>query len=1135
MAKSAKTKTKSLKQMLTSDQPETVEAGLSLLESLADAAIADELLDKVEYVSDCIYGSLIPNSHFKGKADQQPMRNHALLGVIRFAPEDSEKASQLRAKVTSLGIDTPYLTHLCGLPNLRTLKLYDSLRTLKDLKGIESCKGITRLDISGCQEIESISHIEPLPIDTFLFKRCQRLSSLEALKGKRDATATRLLDLRDFSELTSLEGIEFYQSLEVILLDCNYALRDFDPLSRLPEFRYVRREHWTTQYQSSLSGSLSADGLITADSKEALFHLKEWSYKKPIRSDILQRVKLGCDSMRDIEWITNFPSVQVIHIRSKDLENLEGLAGHGRIHELVVKEAAITNVDALANKRIHTLELEECSSLKNLDGLASVKGLKNINIKYCKNLEDIGGLYECVDRMKDKPFIEIHGCPSLKNVGSLATRPGLRRYKVSGSFHDGLLECFRNAPDLESIEFNSNQVDSELGGEPFAFRLRFDCGENFRIAGTGYRHVTLSNLESKDLSNLSNLPNLESLIIKDAGSLESLDGIGSLKGLRELRIEKAPQLKSLGELRHLKGLRHLSLRNCESVRDVSVLMELPDLQTLDLTGCKKLNFRPPSLSLWPMEVLDFQLKNLGAVGKSTDGIWEKKAADMKSGVGESVTGELLERVRKMLESMDYREIDATVAWIAGLESEKVYDDILSGTDHSEGRIFNDGLFKGTSVLQPFMDYALLKLLEGAAQFDGWGRFCSTVKDLKVAYAEGLSLRNFTNLEELKIETKYGVIGPISIPSLKKFIAKGLESFDTALLTGCTSLEHLCVETKAVHNGLNGLESLKNLRSLELIHSEIGIDTLAAIAHCPGLETLILEYKGDEVWSPGDLSVVSRLSGLRILKLSNCHFEDSRFLKGLSRLEYIDIYKNERLVEMHLPDDASELESIYICSCPSMKKLVPGILPRQLNRLHIIGTGIESVPNLNGLDTIYDFEIYGNESLVDLTGLSGLVYINDLYELSLDGCSNIKDLSCISNLRITKLSLTTPELPAGEMPHVSYLKWHCAQSLKGIGRFTGLRYLEMLQNEGIGDLKDLGEATRLVCLKIQKCMNVKTLDGLQHLKELDFINMVDLKSLKDIQAVKDLTIGQMLIAGSNFKKGDFPQHLQPGIDWATKPW
>lgn len=1135
MAKSAKTKVKSLKQMLASDQPETVDAGLSLLESLSDAAIADELLDKVDYVLDCIYGRLIPNNHFKGKPAEQPLRNHALLGVIRYAPEDSAKAKDLRTKITSLGIDTPYLTHLCGLPNLRTLKLYDSLKTLKDLKGIESCKGITRLDISGCQEIESISDIEPLPIDTFLFKRCKRLSSLEALKGKRDATATRLLDLRDFSELSSLEGIEFYQSLEVVLLDCNYALKRFVPLRDLPEFKYVTREHWLSQYQSNLSESLSTDGLITAESKEALFHLKEWSYEKPIRSDNLHRVKLGCESMRDINWLSHFPSAQILHFRSKDLDNLEGLAGYSRIHELVIKDAAITNVDALANKRIDTLELEGCRSLKNLDGLASVKGLKKVSIQYCESLEDIAGLYECVDRMNKKPIIEIQGCPVLKRVGSIATSPGLRRYKITGSFHDEQIACLRNAPDLELIVVNSNEVDSELGGEPLPFRLKFDCGENFRLSGTGYRHVSLLNLESKDLTPLSKLPNLESLIVSEAESLTSLDGIGTSKGLKELRIEKAPLLKSIEELRHLKELRHLSLRNCESVRDVSVLMELPNLQTLDLTGCKKLNIRPPSLSLWPREVLDYRRRNLSTVGKPTDETQESKTADMQSKGGEAVTDELFERVRKMLGSMDYREIDDTVEWMRSLNSEKVFDEILSGTDHGDSRIFNDGLFRGTALLQPFMDHALLKILEAASAYGTWSQFSSKIRELKVENAEGLGFGNFTKLEKLEIDTKYGVIGTISIPTLKIFVASGLDSFDPGSLAGCTFLEYLSVETKSVKNGLLGLGSLTKLKTFKLTHTDNRIDCLSPIASCAGLETLVLEYEGEGAWSPGDVGIISQLSCLRVLDFHDCHFEDSRFLKGLTRLEYLVIYKNESLTELHLPEDGSALENISINECPSMKKIRPGSLPRQLERLHITGTDIESIPKLSGLDTVYDFSINYNEHLTELEGLSGLVFINDLYELSLDGCPNIKDLSGISKLRISRLSLSTPELPAGELPHVAILKLFNTKSIKGIGRFTGLRYLEIVPNEELGDLKDIGEAVRLVGLKIQKCTNIRSLAGLEHLKELDYINMVDLKSLKDIDAVKDLTISQMLIAGSNFKKGDFPLHLQPGIDWATKPW
>jgi hypothetical protein len=148
-------------------------------------------------------------------------------------------------------------------------------------------------------------------------------------------------------------------------------------------------------------------------------------------------------------------------------------------------------------------------------------------------------------------------------------------------------------------------------------------------------------------------------------------------------------------------------------------------------------------------------------------------------------------------------------------------------------------------------------------------------------------------------------------------------------------------------------------------------------------------------------------------------------------------------------------------------------------------------------------------------------------LDLSGCTAIRDLSGISNIRISHLKLSTEELPEGVFPHIACLSLDRVRSLNGIGPFSCIRHLD-LQDAGISDLKDISEAKGLFRLEIWNCPNAVSLEGLQHLEGLYILHLERLRSLKDASAVNDLTLVRFKFEGAKFEEKDFSVHIRQAI-------
>ena len=113
--------------------------------------------------------------------------------------------------------------------------------------------------------------------------------------------------------------------------------------------------------------------------------------------------------------------------------------------------------------------------------------------------------------------------------------------------------------------------------------------------------------------------------------------------------------------------------------------------------------------------------------------------------------------------------------------------------------------------------------------------------------------------------------------------------------------------------------------------------------------------------------------------------------------------------------------------------------------------------------------------------------------------------------------------------IKHLVLQDVESLEGIEQFPETEILN-LEESNVKDLKGIGKLKNLKYLNLRACKNLTTLDGIEELTLLKFLGINYTTNLSDIKSLEKIMINVVCIRNSNFKKIDFPDHLQNSIDY-----
>ena len=151
---------------------------------------------------------------------------------------------------------------------------------------------------------------------------------------------------------------------------------------------------------------------------------------------------------------------------------------------------------------------------------------------------------------------------------------------------------------------------------------------------------------------------------------------------------------------------------------------------------------------------------------------------------------------------------------------------------------------------------------------------------------------------------------------------------------------------------------------------------------------------------------------------------------------------------------------------------------------------------------------------------------------MNGCTGLKNLDGISQIKDIELTLDTVALPSIKAPNgIKHLKASALKSLEGIAQFSELVKLD-ISTSNVTKLNGLEDLKKLKVLNLSKMAKLKSLKGLEAISSLEQLILFDLENIEDISAIENLPLRSIYIRGCKKKKADFPLNLQNVIDWQS---
>ena len=270
----------------------------------------------------------------------------------------------------------------------------------------------------------------------------------------------------------------------------------------------------------------------------------------------------------DCKYINNFKNLEKLKIYNsktlvnsselKKLKNLNDLSIEGSRYELRVgydssffDELLIS--ESLPNlQSLKSLHIEKATN-KDLSFLENIKGIQNISLRHCSNLESLTGLD--VSEVLD---LDISECNQLRDTSILNKAVKVKNVMLSS-------------------EGSDTDSDKSLN---IAFVERFGLAESLDITGCDF----------SDLNDLSVLTNLKCLRISNPKNLTVFSLLGENKKLNDLSIT-APNLIDLKGIGQCTNLKTISLSNNKNLNTVEHLenIKFVDIK-LNRSGIKNLDF-----------------------------------------------------------------------------------------------------------------------------------------------------------------------------------------------------------------------------------------------------------------------------------------------------------------------------------------------------------------------------------------------------------------------------------------------------------------------------------------------------------------------------------------------------------------
>lgn len=329
----------------------------------------------------------------------------------------------------------------------------------------------------------------------------------------------------------------------------------------------------------------------------------------------------------------------------------------------------------------------------------------------------------------------------------------------------------------------------------------------------------------------------------------------------------------------------------------------------------------------------------------------------------------------------------------------------------------------------------------------------------------------------------------------------LEKIEALAIRGMDAAEENLIEVSSI----KGLEYCKNLKTLTISSGEIpddneeiryskgAIKDLTPLSNLKKLELLRLSH--NEI---SDVSPLKDLTGLKYLYISHNNITDISSLKNLTNLESFDFAVN-KITDMSIVENFKNLKLLDIYS----NKISNINCVKELEKLTYFradSNNIENIDALKNLKLLEDLDL-GNNKLKDTFVLNRLINLkklslkgNNIENLNLNKLINLDDLN-IENNKISDISFLKNSTKLANLN----LKKNNIENIDNVSGLTKLTYLNLSDNL-ISNVEPLKSLTKLSSLYLSN-NKISDISSLENLNELSSVKL-DGNKIKDFSSIND---------------------------------
>jgi hypothetical protein len=1116
-----------LKNLLLNPNKDIVESGISILASYSDDPyLFDTLLEKVEIKN----GVFNVKELGKGLKIEPALLNYIVTAILFHAGPEATLAQQIKQNTQTVNLEISNLSYLHCFNSLESLTLQDPNGLIKNLNQLDPNMSLKKIDISECGCIEDIERISNYPIESFKLKRIKRLKSFLPLRGKVDKDGTTELMVLENYYLENLDGIEFYQSLENLIIDDCPLIKNVRALGGIKSLKNL-----STFDRNITLNSCGSDRELFICSGDAIgLEIDEWNNPEGIGSETVTSININCRGMQNLDWLKGYPNLNHLNITCKSLYDVSGLQYVPKLKTLGLYRSDLTELKGVEKlNNLEKITISECHDLTEIKECESLNSIKDISVSNCAKLESLEGLTKNKIIAQKTTVLGIKKLPSLRKLGDLSNFQQLREIKFYDYFNSEVLQDATTSKSLNLLYFYSCDIDIKYAGEVNC-KFVFECCSKINFNGSKIKEIEIVNSSITDLKGLGSLEELHSLKLEKNYDLETLEGLKNLPKLQVLKLNKNLLLHDISSLTGFPQLVSIQLSNLDTLKNVSALAKLENLETLDIVDCEFLEVKPrPSGLIQKEKLFSYQLKLAEFYKLDTKNIKEKVAKN-KANPEATTLKKQIPKIKKLLQERNYESIDLGLSILESLEDETLIDSLLAGIEYQKDRLIPNKIFKGTSPAQPYLNYALFSVLKLARKIPKWEAFIQTIVALKLETEKFAGIDHLSNLHSLSIADSDFVDIEINLPNLKRLILSnkiywGDHRVNLDILKNCPKLEYLDAKYYILSNGFNGIKELTNLKTLLVGRiAENTITDLKELSQLKNLEVL----KIDSATVINSIKGIENCTELKILEFNRLPFSDSKPLANLSKLEEIKIFDSE-ITRLELAPEVLSLKRIDVSHNNKLKEISDSLFSETIASLNLTTTATSSFPSLRGVKTLEDFSCGHCPELIDLKGLKQIETLgSSALKMHLDNCPNLQDFNDILHLNPIELSAEVKKLRS-DIPKntLKKLELRRIDDLTGIEQFPELEYL-VLYGAELKSLLPLKNLKKLRRLSLKENSGISSLDGIEHLPHLDILDVSQMDNLKDVKALDNMQIDELYIAKCFLKKADFQAHLQDNINWQS---